>query len=60
MPNDEEPRYRTELSEDLLGHDVDVSWWVTPEAYERGHYVTLYRTQRRWVTRSSAAANVRP
>lgn len=41
---------RTELSEQLIDHDVDVSWWVTPEAYDRGHYVTLYRALRRWVT----------
>ena len=40
---------RTELSEELLGHDVDVSWWVTPDAYERGHYEKLYRAVRRWV-----------
>ena len=40
---------RTELSEDLLHHDVDVSWWVTPAAYERGYYAKLYRALRRWV-----------
>ena len=27
---------RTALNEDLLHHDVDVSWWVTPEAYHAG------------------------
>ena len=41
---------RTELSEQLIEHDVDVSWWVTPEAYDRGHYTGLYRALRRWVT----------
>jgi hypothetical protein len=41
---------RTELSEQLVEHDVDVSWWVTPEAYDRGHYAGLYRALRRWVT----------
>jgi hypothetical protein len=41
---------RTELSESLLGHDVDISWWVTPDAYERGHYRTLYRALRHWVS----------
>ena len=41
---------RTELSEQLLEHDVDVSWWVTPDAYYRGRYATLYRALRRWVT----------
>jgi hypothetical protein len=40
---------RTELSERLLAHDVDVSWWVTPEAYERGCYVRLYRGLQHWV-----------
>jgi hypothetical protein len=40
---------RTELSEELLGCDVDVSWWVTPDAYERGYYEKLYRALRRWV-----------
>lgn len=27
---------RTGLTEELVKHDVDVSWWVTPEAYEQG------------------------
>jgi hypothetical protein len=40
---------RTPLNEDLLDHDVDVSWWVTPEAYERGYYTKLYAALRRWV-----------
>ena len=33
---------RTELTEGLLGYDVDVSWWVTPDAYDRGYYERLY------------------
>jgi GNAT acetyltransferase-like protein len=40
---------RTELSEELLGYDVDVSWWVTPDAYERGYYAKLYRALRHWL-----------
>jgi hypothetical protein len=40
---------RTELSETLLDRDVDVSWWVTPDAYEVGHYEKLYRALRHWV-----------
>ena len=40
---------RTELSEQLLGYDVDVSWWVTPHAYERGYYQKLYRALRQWL-----------
>jgi hypothetical protein len=40
---------RTELAEHLLDHDVDASWWVTPEAYERGFYGKLYRALGRWI-----------
>ena len=40
---------RTELTEDLLKYDVDVSWWVTPDAYERGYYAKLYAALRYWV-----------
>ena len=40
---------RTELSEELLAYDVDVSWWVTSEAYERGEYVSLYAALRHWL-----------
>ena len=40
---------RTPLSEDLLDHDVDVSWWVTPDAYERGYYTKLYAALQHWV-----------
>ncbi len=40
---------RTELSEELLEYDVDVSWWVTPDAYERGYYAKLYAALRHWL-----------
>jgi len=40
---------RTELTEDLLRYDVDVSWWVTPVAYERGYYEKLHRGLRHWL-----------
>jgi hypothetical protein len=40
---------RTELTEALLDYDVDVSWWVTPAAYERGDYEQLYRALRHWL-----------
>ena len=40
---------RTELSEALLGYDVDVSWWVTPAAYRRGEYSKLYTALRHWL-----------
>jgi RimJ/RimL family protein N-acetyltransferase len=40
---------RTPLSEALLENDVDVSWWVTPDAYERGYYSKLYQALQRWI-----------
>jgi hypothetical protein len=40
---------RTPLTEANLDRDVDVSWWVTPDAYERGYYAKLYRALQRWV-----------
>jgi hypothetical protein len=40
---------RTPLSEALLENDIDVSWWVTPDAYERGYYEKLYRAVQRWI-----------
>jgi hypothetical protein len=40
---------RTPLSEELRRHDVDVSWWVTPQAYERGFYPKVYAALRHWV-----------
>jgi hypothetical protein len=41
---------RTPLSAELMACDVDVSWWVTPQAYERGFYAKVYRALRHWVT----------
>ena len=40
---------RTKLSEALLDYDVDVSWWVTPAAHERGDYDKLYTALRHWL-----------
>lgn len=40
---------RTPLTEDLLDYDVDVSWWVTPDAHGRGHYTTLHSALRHWI-----------
>ena len=40
---------RTALSERAPTYDVDVSWWVTPDAYERGYYEKLYRALRHWL-----------
>jgi hypothetical protein len=40
---------RTGLTEALLDYDVDVSWWVTPDAYAQGYYTKLYRALREWL-----------
>jgi hypothetical protein len=40
---------RTELTEQLLGYDVDVSWWVTAPAYEQSYYTKLYDALREWL-----------
>jgi hypothetical protein len=40
---------RTTLTEELLACDVDVSWWVTPAAYEKGYYQKLHRALRTWL-----------
>jgi hypothetical protein len=40
---------RTELTEELLGYDVDVSWWVTPDGYARGYYAKLYAALQHWL-----------
>jgi hypothetical protein len=40
---------RTPLTAELARYDVDVSWWVTPDAYERGYYTTVYRALRHWI-----------
>jgi hypothetical protein len=41
---------RTTLTADRREFDVDVSWWVTPEAYARGYYDKLYGGLRHWVS----------
>ena len=41
---------RTDLNEQLAHHDVDVSWWVTEEAYAGGFYERAYEALQRWVT----------
>jgi hypothetical protein len=40
---------RTELTEELLRYDVDVSWWVTPDAYAQGYYAKVYVALRHWL-----------
>lgn len=39
---------RKPLTEELVEFDVDVSWWVTPEAYRRGYYAKLYAALQHW------------
>lgn len=40
---------RTPLDEQLLNCDVDVSWWVTPDAYDAGLYTQVYEALRHWL-----------
>jgi hypothetical protein len=40
---------RTPLTAELLEYDVDVSWWVTPVAYERGYYGKVYVALQHWL-----------
>ena len=40
---------RTQLTEQLVGFDVDVSWWVTPVAYEEGYYALLHDALQHWL-----------
>jgi hypothetical protein len=42
---------RTPLTEELIVYDVDASWWVTPDAYDRGYYEKLYAALRTWTTK---------
>jgi hypothetical protein len=48
---------RTPLTEELLKYDVDVSWWVTPSAYERGYYTKVYAALRHWIERAFPFTN---
>lgn len=41
---------RQSLSTELAEHDVDVSWWVTPEAYAAGYYAKVHEALRQWTT----------
>jgi hypothetical protein len=40
---------RVELTDDLIACDVDVSWWVTPDAYDAGYYTKLRLALSIWV-----------
>jgi hypothetical protein len=41
---------RQPLSPELAEHDVDVSWWVTPEAYDAGYYAKVHEALGQWST----------
>ena len=41
---------RTPLDEQLLSCDVDVSWWVTPDAYAAGLYTQLHDALGSWLS----------
>lgn len=41
---------RVELTEGLMTYDVDVSWWVTEDAYARGYYGRLYAALQHWIS----------
>lgn len=43
------PGRRGPLTEELAAFDVDVSWWVTPAAYEQGYYRKVYDALRQWL-----------
>ena len=40
---------RDVLTDELARYDVDVSWWVTPDAHARGQYAQLYLALRHWL-----------
>lgn len=40
---------RTILTEENRRHDVDVSWWVTTEAYGRGEYGVAFAALKQWL-----------
>jgi hypothetical protein len=47
---------RTALTPELAdGYDVDVSWWVTPAAYERGDYARLHAALQHWLSEHFAS-----
>jgi hypothetical protein len=43
------PGRRRPLTADLLRHDVDVSWWVTPTAYDAGLYTAVSEAVGGWI-----------
>ena len=43
--------HRTQLTEELLEYDIDVSWWVTESFYEKGYYEKLYLALKDWLVK---------
>jgi len=43
---------RQGLTAELARHDVDISWWVTPDAYDRGDYGKVYAALQAWLVDS--------
>jgi hypothetical protein len=47
---------RTTLTEELArDYDVDVSWWVTPDAYARADYARVYVALQDWLAEHFAS-----
>lgn len=40
---------RTPLRAELMARDVDVSWWVTPDAYQQGFYALAHAALQNWI-----------
>ena len=40
---------RHQLTPELIDSDVDVSWWVTPTAFEAGYYTKVYHALQHWL-----------
>jgi len=41
---------RQSLTPELAEHDVDLSWWVTPDAHDAGYYQKVHDALRQWAT----------
>jgi hypothetical protein len=50
--------HRTELTDELLQYDADISWWVTSDAYKQGYYQKLYSGLENWLSGSFPFENV--
>ncbi len=49
---------RTILTEDLLTYQVDASWWVTTDAYDKGYYTKLQAALNLWLTNEFGFAKI--